>query len=444
MSRNESRKLVLMGLALLFMVLFLVRGSLDRDSRGPQEEPGVVVKPGPRPGGSVAVDPLVGELRPSQDPAVAVKTLQALEDEREAGNAPAPLPFEPSQERLHQVRDLALDLVEEPGFYELLARVQRMSDEELAKAPEAVGTFTHRDFLPPPGFDKARARETGSYPHLDAVRGHFVHMRGRFATFLFQRVLADYPNEAGLAWVWQGMFVGTGGHPYFVTILDKTFEPVYGQNGEPIQLTGAFLKLYSYQPVGDDETPKTVPHLIVKRIERAKPLPKWDYMVDTKLWVGGAVFLLFLGLTALYARASRKSTDELERWRRERFSKRVDMSKAVADAKAKAGTPAAGEAIGTPVESTPQGEVAKPASTAEPVPEAEAAAETAPEAETAAEAEAEPAEAEAEPAAEAEAEPAEAEAEPAEAEAEPAEAEAEPAEAEPPTDGDGQEAPPSP
>ncbi|MCW8139636.1 MAG: hypothetical protein KIT58_12130, partial [Planctomycetota bacterium] len=188
MSRQEGRKLFMLLLVLVMGLSWLFtrpHTPMPTPADGPAEV-GVAVQP------------------PAQDAARVLTTLARVE-ERERVGEPAPVitgVFEPDPQVLAAVDDTVMDLVEEPAFYQMLAAVRSRPDEERDRLPELVGTFTWEQL----NHDAGRAQ----------ARGKYVKVTGRFITPLFQRVLERYPNEADLAWVWQGMFRSQG-RGYFVT-----------------------------------------------------------------------------------------------------------------------------------------------------------------------------------------------------------------------------------
>jgi hypothetical protein len=357
MSRGERHKLVIMVAVLGLIVGVVFQGG--RIQSGPVE--GIPVSPGPRPR---AVEPEPGMIpRAGQDAARALSTLQRYEEERARGaSAPAaaaPFVYDPTI--VAQVQDGALDVVEEPAFYQLVARLHFMSDEELAAAPQAHGTFLWDDLKQPAG--------------RDAARGKFVHLRGELLIPLFQRVLERYPNETGtdLAWVWQGVLRSSDYRGYFVTITDKTFDP---EPGEPIELTAAFLKGYRFET---GEGVKSMPHVVARSVRRLPPLVRGDAMHHPMLLVATGVLAGIALAVVLYGAGSRRGARAFEAWRQRRLyapAKKGKMAAAQASVEHPAAPPvepAAAASAGAPGDPAPAAPAPADPSPVDPAPAASVA-----------------------------------------------------------------------
>src|SRR5262245_30841811 len=111
-SKSEKRRLLLMGgLFVLAFTWVFMRPHTPLDVHGND-------------GAVIPVKP------PSLDPALALETLRRREAEETAG-AVAPIQsFQVDRDVLLSVKDGELDVVEEPAFYQLLARVHSLSDDE--------------------------------------------------------------------------------------------------------------------------------------------------------------------------------------------------------------------------------------------------------------------------------------------------------------------------
>ncbi len=323
MSRGERTKLVVM--VAVFGLAAGLLTSLKTPGGGTAPE-GIEVSPGPR----AAIDPGMTP-RTGQDAVKALATLQRHEQEQAArtGGQPAPVTtfvYDPTI--VAQVQDGALDVVEEPAFYQLVARLHFMSDEELERAPELHGGFTFEQLKSPEG--------------RDAARGRFIHLKGELLIPLFQRVLERYPNETGtdLAWVWQGVLRSSDYRGYFVTVTDKDLDP---DPGEPIELVAAFLKAYRFETA---EGIKTMPHVIAKRVRRLPPLVQRDAMHDPLLFGVAGAFLFVVLAVWLYARGSRTGAERFERWRHGRLHaprKKLELAAATAGPSAEPTAPPSGE-----------------------------------------------------------------------------------------------------
>jgi hypothetical protein len=355
MSKQEGRKL-----AMLAVVLVVGLGYLFSRPHVPlpaaEDMPGVAVQP-----------------PTTQDAERVLQTMQRVEEEQRAGVAHVVTRTEVDPDVLASVEDFALDVVEEPAFYQMVAKVHAMSDEQLAAAPEQGGTWTWDQLRT----DVGRAQ----------ARGKFATLKGRFWTPLFQRVLEEYPNEAGLAWVWQGTFRSQN-RGIFVTITDKTFEPKPGPYGDNIELTGVFLKIYRFTPSDTEEGEQIAfPHLIVKSVRRLPQTTALERETHPAAPVL-AVFVVIVGIAMfIYVRGSRKGEARFEAWRAEKvrlraraaLGARLDEAAAAAAATdAAAPPPPATETAAAPA-SAPAPEAA-PAPTPEAGPVPEAAPAPAPEA----------------------------------------------------------------
>ena len=331
MSRSESRKLLLMGAALLLLVAWIVQSGLSGPAGGEGPE-GIPVRPGPRPGASALPPP---GLR--QDSRAVLETLRRVEEERLRAEAEAPAdpsapttspgapepaappaaqpPAAPARsaaaqafvydpEVVAQTVDGEIDLVEEPAFYQVLARVHFLSEDEVARAPAELGAFDWTDLHTPEGVAKAR--------------GKFLTVRGRFWIPLWQRVLERYPNETGteVAWVWQGIFRSQN-RGFFVTITDKNLEPEIGPEGDEVELTVALLKAFRFKALNGEVM--SYPHVIARSIRRVEPPPARDPMNDPMLW-GAVGVILVIGLVVFaYAKGSSRGERRFEDWRRKRI-----------------------------------------------------------------------------------------------------------------------------
>lgn len=292
MSKQESRKLALLAIVLVVGAGYLFTRPHVPLPTAEELELGVEVQP---PTG--------------QDPQRVLQTMERLEQEQRAGVAHVVTRREVDPDVLASVEDFALDVVEEPAFYQMLARVHSMSDEELAAAPATGGTWTWEQL----NTEDGRAR----------ARGKFATLQGRCWIPLYQRVLETYPNEAGLAWVWQGLF-RTQNRGFFVTITDKTFDPKHGPYGDNLELTGAFLKVYRYTPASTEQGEQAAyPHLIVKSIRRlpqTTELARETHPAAPVL----AVLVVIAGIAMfIYVKGSRKGEERFEAWRAEKVRLRA-------------------------------------------------------------------------------------------------------------------------
>jgi hypothetical protein len=372
MSRAEGRKLFVMVAVLLVMIGYLFQSSFKVPVEG---ETGIPVRAAPP----------IGHAGPYQDAAKALDTLRAQERADEAkrrGVSEIPsvqAEYRFDQAVLDRVEDYGLDVVEETGLYHLAAHMRRQSDEELAKSAKDE----------PWDWTALRTPEGRK-----ASRGKVRTLQGRFLIPLWQRVLERYPNEIGVAWVWQGIF-RVQNRGYYVTITDKTFEPEIGPSGTIIEFEAAFLKGHAYDT---EQGIKRFPHVVVKKMRKVAPRPEWDYMNSEIVWGAMLAFVVGGFLVFLYARGSAKSGKEFDAWRHKRLTSK------------KAGTPKGGEPAGAgpPAEpesppaaepaSPPPAEAEAPPAAAVVEPEAPAAAAVVePEAPAAAEAEQPPSADEPEP-----------------------------------------------
>jgi hypothetical protein len=348
MTRNEGRKLFVMGVVLITMVVYLFKSGFKTDD---PNQGGVPIT---LPGIGMTSEP--HEL-PTQDPVKVRDALQRSEDAKKTAAKPAS-EFKYDPKVLQTVIEgkeegKGLNLVEEPALYHLAALVHGMSDEELASAHKTHGTWTWSSLRSPEG--------------RVAARGKFRRLQGRFLIPLTQRVLETYPNEADLVWVWQGI-LRVQNRGYFVTITDKNFEPEIGPAGTIIEVDAAFLKGHAYE---SRRGIVQLPHVIVKKFHKVAPPKEWDYMNSELIW--GAVVAFFVGafLMVVYARRSRASAAQFDDWRQKRLaSKKAGTPKA----EAKAQEPKSEEASAAPAEAVAPG-VAAPPSEAQP---AESAATTEP------------------------------------------------------------------
>ena len=314
MSKNEGRKMLLLGLVLLVCLGWVFQQGFSQKPLGPE----------------------IGLVPPPRiDARTALETHQRVEQEAVGEVAPVA-----SAEVVELDRSILegvtegredVDKVLEPAFFHLLNYVNSLPDETLEAAPETMG-FEWDQLMNEAGRNQAR--------------GRFIRLRGRFFTQLWQYVL-PYPNEAGLPWVWQGTFRHQN-RGFMVTIIDKEFEPKTGVNGTPLELTGAFLKVYPYHSVNaEGGAIKTIPHVVVKSMRRLpEATMEQGYPWEFALGVFAAVLIAAL-LTLAYALGSRKSARQVESWRTQRLKGKVGKVKArldaagQADAKAEPGdTPA--------------------------------------------------------------------------------------------------------
>lgn len=341
-SRGELIRMIGMGVGLLLAVWFVFRPSTS----GPAPEPlvGLTAEEGPR---------------VHNDPRLAQATLERKAQEEERGEVAvvSSADFQLDRSVFAGIDDSALEVVEEPAFYQLVAFLHHMPDEELGQAPTKHGAFEWEQLH---GKDRVG---------IERARGKFITVRGRFVTRLFQRVLARYPNEAGLAWVWQGTFRAQN-RGYFVTITDKDFDPAHGPYGTPVELTGAFLRIYRYQPEDPEADVKSLPHLVVKRIKRVEAAfdirERYPRFVG---WImGGLLALAFAGLL-LYARTARRGDAQALAWLRAQQRKRLERggrppARPAASAQTAPQPTAAAPPPATPNAATPP--VAEPAPVASP------------------------------------------------------------------------------
>lgn len=342
MTRQETWRMAFMGGLLLVALVYIFT------------RPAVA----PLPGDSQTL--LTGDggikVRPPQLDARAVRDTLAAHDQatREAPTqAPGPPPRVFADPKvLEAVKDgEPIDEVEEPAFYQLVAQVHGMSDAEIDAAPVTSGTWTWESLRSEPGRLQAR--------------GKFAKLYGRFLTPLYQRVLMKYPNESGLAWVWQATF-RVHDRGFFLTITDKDFEPKTWPQDDPIQLTGVFLKVHAFRPVSTDvREVHSMPHVICKRIERMSPtlMPKREQGPQGLILVG--IVLASMLCMWLYVRAGKKGDARFDAWRaRRNREKTLEALKNSLDQAARdAG--AAGPPVATPPAATPP--VATPPVAAPPV-----------------------------------------------------------------------------
>lgn len=339
-SRGELIRLAAAGFCLLLAVWFVFKPS------SPQSSPEPVVG-------------ISGEgPRISMDPRAAQATLERkLQEESGQVAAVRTAAFQLDRSTFEGIDDSALEVVEEPAFYQLVAFLHHMPDEELARAAEKHGSFDWEQL------------HTKDRSGIERARGKFITLRGRFITRLFQRVLVTYPNEAGLAWVWQGTFRAQN-RGFFVTITDKDFDPVPGPYGTPVELTGAFLRIYRYQPEDEGASVKSLPHLVVKRIERVESAldirHNYPHFVG---WIMGGLLAVTFGGLLLYTRAGRKGDAQAVAWLRAQQRKRLERggrppARSAPGPAASAATPAATSPAAMPPAAMPP--AASPAPLAQP------------------------------------------------------------------------------
>ena len=364
MSRSEGRKVFVMLALLVVMGAYTFRGAFHK-SPGPSDplQEGVPVKPpGANPGP-------IGHAGPYQDARKALETLRKHEEAKRKGAPISSASFTFDPEKLQEVQDGALDVVDEPALYHLAAYVRSLSDEDVQQELETKGSWTWKQLN----------TETGR----DAARGKFKTIQGRFLIPLWQRVLERYPNEADLAWVWQGIF-RVQNRGYFVTITDKNFEPEIGLSGTIVELDAAFLKGHAYE---SELGVKRMPHVVARSMRKVTPPKQWDYMNSELIWGSVVAFALIGALVFAYARASSRSEKKFDEWRHKRLTgKKAGTPKAhqskkagsVGDAKpeGKDGPPVGG-AVAAPASEASASEAATTeagpeAATTEPEPETEA------------------------------------------------------------------------
>jgi len=127
-------------------------------------------------------------------------------------------------------------------------------------------------------------------------RGQVKRLNGRLLSY-WQRVLERYPNDAGLAWVWQA-FMQTDEGMFMVVITDKQIEPEVGRlTGDSVQIDAVFVKGYEY--TAQKDVVLRVPLFVgrdFKRLTTRSYQEAYPYPI-----VYAMVFILgLLGISALF------------------------------------------------------------------------------------------------------------------------------------------------
>ena len=183
-----------------------------------------------------------------------------------------------------------------------------------------------------------------------ANRGKVQRLYGRILSY-WQRVLDQYPNNSGLAWVWQA-FVQTDDGIFMVVITDKNSEPEIGRNtGDSIEIDAVFAKGYRY--TSSKKGTLSVPLLVgrdFKRIrsatyDEAYPLPLVYAMTFITLFMifGAVAVHYYYKRTDRHVREQRNSLrrKRLERTKRDRAANKATPGKdQAADPKAPEEEPA--------------------------------------------------------------------------------------------------------
>lgn len=139
-------------------------------------------------------------------------------------------PFVENEDVENTAQDFNQDQFEDDIFHYYIHKVHQSTDEEL-KAQYSGKNIPYIDFN---RLDK-----------IQLNRGKVQRLHGRILSY-WQRVLTRWPNNSGLAWIWQAM-VQTDEGIFMVAITDKDFEPEVGRlHGDSIEIDAVFIKGYQY------------------------------------------------------------------------------------------------------------------------------------------------------------------------------------------------------
>lgn len=253
-------------------------------------------------------------------------------------------PFVENENVEKTAQDFAQDQFEDDIFHYYIHKVHQSTDQELASQFSGEN-IKYTDFN-----DLEKIQEN---------RGKVQRLAGRILSY-WQRVLQRWPNNSGLAWVWQAM-VQTDDGIYMVVITDKDFEPEIGRlHGDSIEIDAVFIKGYQYSSKKGTLRMPLMAGRDFKRIRSATydesyPLPlAYAMTIITLIMIFGGFLIHFY-----YKRADKSMGQHrasLRRKRMERNSK-VDAAKTAKNLKDKAeagdGVPVA-DGIGAPPSQSPE------------------------------------------------------------------------------------------
>lgn len=262
-------------------------------------------------------------------------------------------PFVQNPGVLESAKDFELDQFEDTTLHYFLHRVHnKETKESLEKQCLDVDSIQYKSFVKP--------------EKCAEMRGRTLRLNGRIISS-WQRVLATYPNDSGLAWVWQHLMQDNNGI-YMVVITDKDSEPEIGRtNGDIVQIDAVFCKGYRFssENKGNLAVPLVVgrdfKRMRTKTYDEAYPYPLAYAMTAITLFMVLGAFILF----TVISRSDKEFNKQQIALRKQRLSRALNKQKAEKEI---SGIDSANEATETEATETEVTETG-PAVIPEPAPE---------------------------------------------------------------------------
>jgi hypothetical protein len=311
-SREVTRLFFVGFLVVLCFVIISLMLPTVRTKPPAEEERGVVVRRAGEPGAQKAFE-LETErlLREARERGEIPSSLEPLE------YPPPPTPFVEEPGIWSQVKDEAVNVLEEPVLYYALHQINSMTQEEIEKRVKEDGSLTEEEY----GRDPAK------------YRGKFVRIEGNLR-WLDTRPLS--PNRSGVSRRWDGMIYNQQNkkfrnYYFYITRKDGDYitydycraKDLSG-NGDVVRLDGIFVKLYRTEVESTPGLTVTYPFIIGRELVKIKEptyseLYSWGLPSVVAGIIGLVIVVIFFAV-----RRDIKADKEFKREMHGKLKKRVD------------------------------------------------------------------------------------------------------------------------
>ncbi len=290
MSKAESIKVLIMVFVFLLCLVFLIYYLGDRPAPKPGTEvnipgPDTAIEPGRLAPGKFGDKGAVNDLKKLRDELIKKRDEQQAEDFELPPIPKPPTAWEPDPDVWKQVRDDAIDVLEEPAICYALHQLNSMTPEEIDAGVELFSS------------DAAK--------HPEEYRGKFVSITGTLMT-LENAPLPE--NRSGLNQIWWGLIYNQRHKKIFFYIFDKDREwftqdeaSARGltRRGDLVTLNGVFFKMYRNHT--ERNVVAVYPFMIGRRLKLQRAVTAsesypWQMLIGVGVILGG-VFALFFVLT---------------------------------------------------------------------------------------------------------------------------------------------------
>ncbi|MFH1423315.1 MAG: hypothetical protein ABIH42_11480 [Planctomycetota bacterium] len=217
-----------------------------------------------------------------------------------------PTEFAEEPDIWNQVRDEAINVLEEPVLYYVLHQINSMTQEEVEKRVKQDGELTENEYGNAPG----------------KYRGKFISVEGTLVE-LENRPIE--PNRSGLNQIWVGRIYNQQNKKYnnfyfYITRKDMQYiTQTYckakdlTRNGDTIRLDGIFVKLYRTEIEGAAGAVITYPFLIGRELIKIKEPTYEDVYPKGPIAVISLLLMLFIVAIFISIRKDKKSEEETKK-----------------------------------------------------------------------------------------------------------------------------------